>query len=75
MWRWLTLINENAITTLWKIKLVVNPAWFLTYFPTMDNGFDYPNDFFVQNALWGRLDTIEILQIRLDYFKHLLEKP
>ena len=43
-----------------------NPAWFLTYFPTMDNGFDYPNDLCVQNALWRRLDAIEILQIRLD---------
>ena len=30
------------------------------------NGFDYPNDLCVQNALWRRLDTIEILQIRLD---------
>ena len=32
----------------------------------MDNGFDYPNDLCVQNALWRRLDAIEILQIRLD---------
>ena len=39
----------------------------MTYFPTMDNGFDYPNDLCVQNALWRRLDAIEILQIRLDY--------
>ena len=31
----------------------------------MDNGFDYPNDLCVQNALWRRLDAIEILQIRL----------
>ena len=27
----------------------------------MDNGFDYPNDLCVQNALWRRLDAIEIL--------------
>ena len=32
----------------------------------MDNGFDYPNDLCVQNALWRRLDAIEILQIRLE---------
>ena len=43
-----------------------NPACFLTCFPTMDNGYDYPNDLCVQNTLWRRLDPIEILQIRLD---------
>ena len=32
----------------------------------MDNGFDYPNDLCLQNALWRRLEAIEILQIRLD---------
>ena len=36
----------------------------------MDNGFDYPNDLCVQNALWRRLDAIEILQIRLDFVPH-----
>ena len=43
-----------------------NPAWFLTYFPTMANGYDYPSDLCVQNAFWRRLDTVEILQIRLE---------
>ena len=37
----------------------------------MDNGFDYPNDLCVQNALWRRLDAIEILQIRLDTCQEL----
>ena len=32
----------------------------------MDNGFDYPNDLCIQNALWRRLKAIEILQIRLE---------
>ena len=36
----------------------------------MDNGFDYPNDLCVQNALWRRLDAIEILQIRLGVMHH-----
>ena len=62
------------IVIMWNAKIHVldnqwnnhNPAWFLTYFPTMDNGFDYPNDLCVQNALWRRVDAIEkLLQIRL----------
>ena len=44
-----------------------SPVWFLTYFPRTDNGFDYPNNLCIQNALWRRLDAIEILQIRLDF--------
>ena len=43
-----------------------SPAWFLAYFPTTDNGFDYPNDLCVQNALRRRLDAIETLQMKLD---------
>ena len=57
------------LTSLMVVHLILMsfyPACFLTYFPTMDNGFDYPNDLCVQNALWRRLDAIEILQIRLD---------
>ena len=29
------------------------PAWFLTCFPTVDYGFDYPNDLCVQNAFFN----------------------
>ena len=29
------------------------PGWFLTYFPTTDYGFDYPNDLCVQNAFFN----------------------
>ena len=49
---------------------IYNPAWFLTYLPTTDNGFDYPNDLCIQNAQFRRLDATEILHIRLELFSH-----
>ena len=40
------------------------PTWFPTYFPSMDNGFDYPNDLHVQNAFFlCRINAIEILHL------------
>ena len=62
----------NKVLSVWPDDLF---AWFLTYFPTTDDGFDYPNDLCVQNALWRRLDAIEILQIRLDYIIYPLFPP
>ena len=57
------VISKTNIVLLYLFRLNVILFWKES---VQTNGFDYPNDLCVQNALWCRLAAIEILQIRLD---------